>query len=113
MSWFEKLLPPKIKPTDPASRKGVPEGLWIKCPICEGVLYRNDVQSNLEVCPKCAHHMRISPRARLDSLLDAEGRYEIGQEVVPLDPLKFKDSRKYTERLKEAVQASGETDALI
>lgn len=114
MSWFEKLLPPKIKQkTDPARRKGVPEGLWIKCPACEAVLYRNDLQSNQHVCPKCEHHMRMGPRERLDNLLDTEGRYEIGQEIVSIDPLKFKDSRKYTERLKEATETSGETDALI
>ncbi len=114
MSWFEKLLPPKIKQkTDPARRKGVPEGLWIKCPACEAVLYRNDLQSNQHVCPKCDHHMRMGPRERLDNLLDSEGRYEIGQEIVSIDPLKFKDSRKYTERLKEATETSGETDALI
>ncbi len=113
MSWFEKLLPPKIKQTDRSSRKGIPEGLWIKCPACEDVLYRNDLQSNLHVCPKCDHHMRMGPRERLDNLLDIEGRYEIGQEIVSIDPLKFKDSRKYTDRLKEAMETSGETDALI
>ena len=82
MSWLDKLLPPKIKQTDPKSRKGIPEGLWIKCPSCEAVLYRNDVEANLHVCPKCSHHMRIGARERLDGLLDPEGRYEIGQEVA-------------------------------
>ncbi|MGI4814559.1 MAG: acetyl-CoA carboxylase, carboxyltransferase subunit beta [Janthinobacterium lividum] len=114
MSWLDKLLPPKIKQTDPANRKkGIPEGLWIKCPACESVLYRNDVQANLLVCPKCSHHMRITARARLDGLLDAEGRYELGQEIVPVDALKFKDSRKYPERIKEAMEQTGETDALV
>ena len=113
MSWLDKLLPPKIKQTDPKSRKGIPEGLWIKCPACEAVLYRNDVEANLHVCPKCDHHMRIGARERLDGLLDPEGRYEIGQEILPVDALKFKDSRKYTERLKEALENTGETDALI
>ncbi len=113
MSWLDKLLPPKIKPTDPASRKSMPEGLWIKCPSCEAVLYRNDLESNLHVCPKCDYHMRIGARARLDSLFDAEGRYEIGQEIVPVDSLKFKDSRKYTERIKEAMEDTGETDAMV
>jgi acetyl-CoA carboxylase carboxyl transferase subunit beta len=113
MSWLEKLLPPKIKQTDPADRRTVPEGLWIKCPGCDSVLYKTDLEQNLNVCPSCSHHLRMSARARLDGFLDAEGRYEIGQEVLPVDPLKFKDSRKYTERLKEALENTGETDALI
>ena len=113
MSWLEKLLPPKIQPSDPADRRGVPEGLWIKCPSCETVLYKNDLEQNQNVCPTCSHHHRISARARLDAFLDPEGRYEIGQEVVPVDALKFKDSRKYPERLKEAMDNTGETDALV
>lgn len=113
MSWLEKLLPPKIKPSDPADRRGVPEGLWVKCPSCESVLYKTDLEQNQNVCPSCSHHMRIGARARLDTFLDAQGRYEIGQEVLPIDPLKFKDSRKYPERLKEALENTGETDALI
>lgn len=113
MSWLEKLLPPKIKPSDPADRRGVPEGLWVKCPSCESVLYKTDLEQNQNVCPTCSHHMRISARARLDNFLDPQGRYEVGQEVLPIDPLKFKDSRKYPERLKEALEHTGETDALI
>lgn len=113
MSWLEKLLPPKIQQTDPAERRSVPEGLWTKCPSCETVLYKTDLEQNLNVCPKCGHHHRISARARLDGFLDAEGRYEIGQEVLPVDPLKFKDSRKYPERLKAAMELTGETDALV
>ncbi|MBL0085640.1 MAG: acetyl-CoA carboxylase carboxyltransferase subunit beta [Ideonella sp.] len=113
MSWLEKLLPPKIQRTDPNERRSVPEGLWVKCPACETVLYNNDLAENLNVCPKCDHHHRIGARERLDAFLDAEGRYEIGQEVVPVDPLKFKDSRKYPERLKDALEATGETDALV
>jgi acetyl-CoA carboxylase carboxyl transferase subunit beta len=113
MSWLEKLLPPKIQQTDPAERRSVPEGLWIKCPACETVLYKTDLEQNLNVCPKCAHHHRIGARARLDGFLDPEGRYEIGEEVLPVDPLKFKDSRKYPERLKAAMEATGETDALV
>ena len=113
MSWLEKLLPPKIQQTDPADRRSVPEGLWIKCPSCETVLYKTDLEQNLSVCPKCAHHHRIGARVRLDGFLDAEGRYEIGEEVLPVDPLKFKDSKKYPERLKAAMEATGETDALI
>ncbi len=113
MSWLEKLLPPKIQPTDPAERRSVPEGLWIKCPACETVLYKTDLEQNAYVCPKCSHHHRIGARERLDGFLDAEGRYEIAQEVVPVDPLKFKDSKKYPERLKQAMESTGETDALV
>ncbi len=113
MSWLEKLLPPKMQQTDPTGRRSVPEGLWVKCPACETVLYNADLAQNLNVCPKCSHHHRIGARARLNAFLDAEGRYEIGQEVMPVDPLKFKDSRKYTERLKDALESTGETDALV
>ena len=113
MSWLEKLLPSKIQHTDPADRRSVPEGLWVKCPSCETVLYKKDLEENQNVCPKCSHHHRIGARARLDAFLDPEGRYEIGQEVLPMDPLKFKDSRKYPERLKEALENTGETDALV
>ncbi|HOY37171.1 MAG TPA: acetyl-CoA carboxylase, carboxyltransferase subunit beta, partial [Piscinibacter sp.] len=113
MSWLEKLLPPKIQQTDPSERRTVPEGLWIKCPSCETVLYKTDLEQNINVCPKCGHHHRIGARARLDAFLDPEGRYEIGQEVLPVDALKFKDSKKYPERLKDALEATGETDALV
>jgi len=113
MSWLEKLLPPKIQQTDPSERRSVPEGLWIKCPSCETVLYKTDLEKNLNVCPKCAQHHRIGARARLDAFLDPEGRYEIGQEVLAVDALKFKDSRKYAERLKDALEHTGETDALV
>ena len=113
MSWLEKLLPPKIQPTDPTERRTVPEGLWIKCPACETVLYKTDLEGNLNVCPKCSHHHRIGARARLEAFLDGEGRWEIGQEVLPVDALKFKDSKKYPERLKSALEITGETDALV
>lgn len=113
MSWLEKLLPPKILKSDPADRRSIPEGLWIKCPSCETVLYKADLEQSQNVCPSCSHHLRIGARARLNSFLDAEGRYEIGQEVLPVDALKFKDSRKYTERLKEALENTDETDALV
>ncbi len=113
MSWFDKLLPPKIQQTDPSERRTVPEGLWVKCPECESVLYKTDLEQNVNVCPKCAHHHRIGARARLDAFLDAEGRYEIGQEVLPVDALKFRDSKKYPERLKAALETTGETDALV
>jgi len=112
MSWLQKLLPPKIqRGTGP--RKQVPEGLWTKCPACASVLYSTDLEKNLGVCPKCGDHQRIGARARLDGLLDPEGRFEIGAEVTPVDSLKFKDSRKYPERLEEAQGATGETDALV
>ncbi len=113
MSWLEKLLPPKIQHTDPEQRRAVPEGLWIKCPACETVLYKTDLEKNLNVCPKCDHHHRIGARARLDAFLDPEGRWEIGQEVMPVDALKFKDSKKYPQRLKDALESTGETDALV
>ncbi|PSB92199.1 acetyl-CoA carboxylase, carboxyltransferase subunit beta [Candidatus Pandoraea novymonadis] len=114
MSWLDKLLPPKIKQTDPTQRnKSIPEGLWIKCSSCEGVLYRRDVEENLHVCPKCDHHMRIGARERLDALLDPEGRYELGEDVIPVDALKFKDSRKYSERIKQATEDAEETDAMV
>ncbi len=113
MSWLEKLLPPRIQRNDASTRKSIPEGLWVKCPSCEAVLYRSDLEANLHVCPKCSHHMRISARERLDGLLDAGGHYEIGQETLPVDTLKFKDSKKYTDRLKSAMEATGETDALV
>ncbi|MEO5695870.1 MAG: acetyl-CoA carboxylase, carboxyltransferase subunit beta [Burkholderiaceae bacterium] len=113
MSWLEKLLPPKIQQTNPNERRQVPEGLWIKCPACETVLYKTDLEKNLNVCPKCSQHHRIGARARLDAFLDPEGRYEIGQEVLAVDALKFKDSRKYSERLKDALEQTGETDALV
>jgi len=113
MSWLEKLLPPSIQQSDRSERRSMPEGLWTKCPSCETVLYKTDLEQNQMVCPKCAHHHRIAARARLDAFLDAEGRYEIGQEVLPVDALKFKDSKKYPLRLKEALEATGETDALV
>jgi acetyl-CoA carboxylase carboxyl transferase subunit beta len=113
MSWLQKLLPPKIKRDTGSPKKVVPEGLWSKCETCEGVLYRTDLEQNLFVCPKCSHHNRITARERLDRLLDAEGRYEIGYEIVPVDSLKFKDSRRYTERLEEARKDTAEDDALV
>jgi acetyl-CoA carboxylase carboxyl transferase subunit beta len=114
MSWLQKLLPPKIKRGNlERGSSSIPEGLWVKCPACETVLYRSDLESNAHVCPKCHHHQRIKARARLDALLDKEGRFEIGQEVLPLDLLKFKDSRRYSERLSAARNESGEQDALV
>jgi acetyl-CoA carboxylase carboxyl transferase subunit beta len=113
MTWLQKLLPPRIKSTPGVSRKSMPEGLWIKCPACEAVLYRTDLEKNLNVCPKCGHHGRLTARERVDQLLDTEGRYEIGSEVVPIDSLKFKDTKKYPDRLSAALEQTGETDALV
>ncbi|HVL58722.1 MAG TPA: acetyl-CoA carboxylase, carboxyltransferase subunit beta [Burkholderiaceae bacterium] len=112
MSWLEKLIPPRIKRGN-GNRKQVPEGLWIKCSACDAVLYRIDLENNLMVCPKCDHHMRIGARRRIDTLLDADGRTEIGAAIAPEDSLKFKDSRKYTDRIKEAIEESGENEALV
>ena len=115
MTWLNKLLPPKIKrESGQASRRStLPEGLWSKCPACEAVLYATDLANNLQVCPKCGHHNRLNARERLDLLLDPEGRSEIGAEVLPVDSLKFKDSKKYPERLMAAHQDSGESDSLV
>ena len=115
MSWLGKLIPPRINktPTPETTSKRVPEGLWVKCPSCESVLYNEDLAANLHVCPKCDHHMRLGSRARIESLLDIEGRVEIGSNTRSMDPLKFKDSRKYPERIQEAVRQTGETDALV
>jgi acetyl-CoA carboxylase carboxyl transferase subunit beta len=113
MSWLQKLLPPRIKRDAGGQKKAVPEGLWSKCDSCEAVLYRTDLEKNLYVCPKCSHHNRISARERLDYLLDLEGRYEIGAEVLPVDSLKFKDSKRYPDRLEEARRETSEEDALV
>lgn len=113
MTWLQKLIPPKIKHTPGTTKKAVPEGLWSKCDRCEAVLYRTDLENNLNVCPKCNHHARLTARERLELLLDPEGRYEIGSEVHPIDSLKFKDSKRYTDRLDAAHSETGEQDALI
>lgn len=113
MSWLQKLLPPKMKRSIGPSKRAVPEGLWIKCASCDAVLYATDLEKNLNVCPKCGYHNRLSARARIDMLLDPEGRFEIGAEVQPIDSLKFKDSKRYVDRLEDAQQQTGETDALV
>jgi len=113
MSWLQKLLPPRIKSAPGERRTPVPEGLWVKCPSCEAVLYRTDLENNLHVCPKCAHHSRVGARERIEQLLDPEGRFEIGLEVVPIDSLKFRDQKKYPDRLAAALEETGETDALV
>jgi acetyl-CoA carboxylase carboxyl transferase subunit beta len=112
MSWLEKLLPPKIQPTDPTERRTVPEGLWIKCPACETVLYKTDLEQNLNVCPKCAT-TTASARARARRLPRPEGPLRDRPGGAAGRPLKFKDSKKYPERLKAALESTGETDALV
>ena len=112
MSWFEKLMPSRIR-TEGGSKKAVPEGLWAKCPSCNAVLYRAEMERNMEVCPKCGHHNRIGARRRLDLFLDSEPREEIGADLESSDPLKFKDSKKYKERLSAAQKNTGEKDALV
>ncbi len=112
MSWLDKIIPGANK-SDGASKRGVPEGLWLKCPSCDSVLYTTDVEKNQHVCMKCSYHMRIGARTRLNGLLDEAGRKEIGADVLPIDSLKFKDSKKYPDRLRLAAEATGETDALV
>jgi acetyl-CoA carboxylase carboxyl transferase subunit beta len=111
MSWFEKIVPSKIK-TEKRVRS-VPEGLWIKCPACDAVLYRAELERNLQVCPKCSHHMRMHARVRLERFLDPGTGEEIGANVLPEDPLRFKDSKRYKDRLASAQKTTGEKDALI
>ena len=114
MSWLSKLLPPKIKREHGAQRRGaLPEGLWSKCPSCEAVLYATDLDNNQQVCPKCGHHNRLNARQRLELLLDPEACFEIGAEILPVDSLKFKDSKRYPDRLMEANESSGESDSLV
>ena len=112
MSWFSKLLPSKIR-TDNAKKKEIPEGLWSKCPECLAFLFKTELEKNLEVCPKCNYHMRVTARKRLDQFLDSNFREEIGAHIVPEDRLKFKDTKKYKDRLVAAQKATGEKDALV
>lgn len=111
MSWFERLIPSKIRTT--VRSRSVPEGVWCKCPNCDGVLYRAELERNLMVCPKCDHHQRINARKRLESFLDEEDRKELATEVKPVDTLKFKDSKRYKDRITQAQKTTGENDALI
>ncbi|HSG58755.1 MAG TPA: acetyl-CoA carboxylase, carboxyltransferase subunit beta [Woeseiaceae bacterium] len=111
MSWFEKLMPSRIS-TEKRTRS-VPEGVWIKCPQCDAQLYRNELERNLHVCPKCDHHMRIGARKRLDFFLDPDSEQEMFAELEPEDPLKFRDSKRYRDRLVQAQKKTGEKDALV
>src|SRR3990167_5505885 len=112
MNWFKKLLPSRIR-TGTSSKKGVPEGLWSKCDNCNSVLYRTELERNLEVCPKCDYHIRISARKRIEYFLDKSGGVEIGDEVGPVDKLRFKDLKKYKDRLSAAQSETGEKEALV
>jgi acetyl-CoA carboxylase carboxyl transferase subunit beta len=110
-SWFDKIVPSLVR--SESKRGSVPEGLWKKCPKCEAVLYLPDLEKNLSVCTKCSHHMRLAARKRLESFLDAGSFSEIGADVEPVDRLKFKDTKKYKDRLSAAQKATGEKDALV
>lgn len=112
MSWFEKLLPSRIR-TEGGSKKTVPEGLWSQCPSCNAILYRAELERNASVCPKCDYHHRIGARARLDLFLDKGNREEIAADLQPVDILKFKDSKKYKDRLIQAQKTTKENDALV
>ena len=112
MNWFSKLMPSKIR-TVGGNKRTVPEGLWIKCDGCGVVLYRSELERNLDVCPKCSHHIRIGGRRRLEIFLDEESRKEIASGLEPVDVLKFKDSKKYRDRLNTAQKETGEKDALV
>jgi acetyl-CoA carboxylase carboxyl transferase subunit beta len=113
MSWLDKI-PQKIQHVvGSVQKRSMPEGLWSKCDACQSVLYKTDLETNLEVCPECGHHNRISARQRLNFILDPDNQEEIGEKVAPIDSLKFKDSKRYTERMKEAQKAVNEVDALV
>jgi len=112
MSWYEKLVPTRIR-TDGRNKRQIPEGLWSKCEECGAVLYGAELERNLQVCPKCSHHMYLGARQRLQGFLDQDGVTEIGGDIEPTDFLKFKDSKKYKDRLAQAQKSSEEKDALI
>ncbi|HKJ70249.1 MAG TPA: acetyl-CoA carboxylase, carboxyltransferase subunit beta [Gammaproteobacteria bacterium] len=112
MSWFQKIMPPKIKKKQGGGGT-TPEGLWAKCPSCQAILYRKDLERSFQVCPKCDHHHRINARTRLDYFLDADGREEIGANLASNDPLRFRDSKKYRDRLSQAQKQTGEREALV
>jgi acetyl-CoA carboxylase carboxyl transferase subunit beta len=112
MSWFEKLIPSRIR-TEASNKRTVPEGLWDKCPGCNAVLYRAELERNLEVCPKCGHHNRIGARRRLEVFLDDEPREEVAAELESTDPLKFKDLKRYKDRLSQAQKQTNEKEAIV
>tara|TARA_B100001778_G_scaffold26281_1_gene19286 strand:- start:2495 stop:3367 length:873 start_codon:yes stop_codon:yes gene_type:complete len=112
MSWLDKILPSRIR-ANKENRGSVPEGLWHKCPNCDAVIYRAEYEKNLNVCPKCNHHGRISARKRADIILDVEDRIEIFNNITPVDMLKFKDNEKYKDKLASTQEKTGEKDALL
>jgi len=112
-SWFEKLLPSRIRIDGKKSKHTVPEGVWSKCPVCQAVLYSPELERLMNVCPKCSHHLRISARKRLETFLDPQGREEIGRQLSSTDPLKFRDRKKYKDRLAQSQKATGEKEALL
>ena len=112
MGWFEKLMPSRIR-TEASQKRAVPEGIWAKCPGCNAILYRAELERNLEVCPKCNHHNRIRARRRLDCFLDPEPREELGAEMETVDPLKFRDLKKYKDRLAACQKLTGEKEAIV
>ncbi|HEU5280829.1 MAG TPA: acetyl-CoA carboxylase, carboxyltransferase subunit beta [Gammaproteobacteria bacterium] len=112
MSWFKKLLPSRIR-TGVSDKKGIPEGLWSKCDQCGSILYRSELERNLDVCPKCDYHMRLSARKRIGYFLDSSAQVEVGADVVPVDRLKFKDLKKYKDRLQAATDDTGEKEAMV
>lgn len=112
MSWLENIIPPRIKKSN-SQKKTIPDGVWVKCPDCDSVLYRADLDANMQVCPKCQHHLRISARKRAEHLLDDHNFSELAKDVKPEDFLKFKDIKSYPQRINEASITTGESDALI
>ena len=112
MSWLENIIPPRIKKGN-SQKKTIPDGVWVKCPDCDSVLYRADLDANMQVCPKCQHHLRISARKRAEHLLDDHNFRELAKDVKPEDFLKFKDIKSYPQRINEASISTGESDALI
>lgn len=112
MSWFEKLIPSRIR-IEGGNKRGVPEGLWAKCPGCGAILYRAEMERNLDVCPKCGYHNRVAARRRLEIFLDQDTGEEIAADLIPTDPLKFKDSKRYKDRISQAQKSSGEKEALV
>ena len=113
MSWLDKIVPASVRRGEQDRKSSVPEGVWHKCVKCEAVLYRPELDRGLDVCPKCAHHLRVSARRRLDQFLDEEPRLEIGADIEPVDVLKFRGSQRYRDQLAQKQKATGEHDALV
>lgn len=112
MTWFQRIMPPKIKKKE-SNGGNIPEGLWAKCPDCQAILYRKDLERSLQVCPKCSHHHRLGARERLTGFLDEEPREELGANLASNDPLRFRDAKKYRDRLSQAQKKTGEREALV